>query len=104
LLQQVAIPAFNSAHPIHQRLSEFSRTAHEVAVELIGAPGNKTAQTKLKEIEQQVNSAAAQLWGLGKAELESVHDALRLLSPALVGKKKPVSAEEATAVQASLAM
>jgi hypothetical protein len=76
LLQQIAIPKFSPKDPIHVRLAELSRLAHELAAK----PDDKEAKRELEKVEDQIDHAAAELWGLTAAELEEIRKALELLS------------------------
>lgn len=69
VLEHLAIPAFDPSDPLHQRLSDLSRQCHEAA--------KIDAAETLKVLEQQVDEAAAELWGLTAAELKAIQDALR---------------------------
>ena len=54
VVKNLAIPPFSSHTPIHRRLAELSRQAHEGVI-----PGRDTAQ-----IEGEINEAVEELWNL----------------------------------------
>ena len=69
VLGQIAIPQFDRKNPLHQHLARLSHHAHEAA-----AHGR---QAELYGIEEQIDRAAAKLWGLTKKELKGIQTALR---------------------------
>jgi len=89
LLGIVAIPAFDSASPRHQRLAALSQQAHVLAA----PPANYARPHALKEpraayvsdgqaladIESEIDAAAAELWGITPAELEEIKRSLEEL-------------------------
>ena len=79
LLQQVAIPKFSPKSPLHRRLGGLSRDAHEQAARLAANPNDEDAKRELAKVEDQVDHAAAELWGLTDAELVEIRKALELL-------------------------
>jgi hypothetical protein len=79
LLQQVAIPKFSAKDQIHLRLAELSHRAHELAAGLAAKPDDKEAKRELEKVEDQIDHAAAKLWGLTDTELVEIRKALELL-------------------------
>jgi hypothetical protein len=69
VLEHVAVPKYKANEPLHKRLSQLSDQAHTIAAR---PPG-----TKLKDIEAEIDEAAAELWGLTPRELAAVRRALR---------------------------
>ncbi|MBC7099391.1 hypothetical protein H5T52_09785 [Candidatus Bipolaricaulota bacterium] len=57
--------------PVHRALAKTSKEAHEAA-----AQGN---EARLREIEEQIDTIAARLWGLADKELAEIHRSLAKL-------------------------
>ena len=74
VLEHVAIPKFEPANGVHQSLAFLSKRAHELA-----AQGNE-GEAELRQIEEEIDRQAAELWGLTDEELaevqRSLHEAL----------------------------
>ena len=75
ILENVCVPRYDPANAIHQRLARLSQRAHELAPAAYS--DDKDAQVALREVEEQVDRAAAELWGLTEEELQQVRDSLR---------------------------
>jgi len=71
VLENIRIPKYNPADPVHQALAEASKEAHEAA-----AQGD---EAHLCEIEDKVDTLAAKLWGLTDKELAEIHRSLAIL-------------------------
>jgi len=78
VLGKVRIPRYNPANPVHQRLAALSQRAHELAPAAYGDDAG--AQAALREVEEQVDRAAAELWGLTEEELREVKESLALIA------------------------
>jgi ribosome recycling factor len=73
LLEQVAIPSFDSDSPLHQRLATLSQQAHALAAQpMPDEPG-------LEKVEREIDQAAAELWGLTEAESKEIRQNLEEL-------------------------
>ncbi len=68
VIRRFNIPRYNSANPAHQMLAEASREVHEAA-----ARGNEAC---LREIEEHVDTLAAQIWDLTDKELTEIRRSL----------------------------
>jgi len=71
ILENLRIPKYENANPTHQRLAELSRRAHELA-----AAGDKKA---LQAVEDEVDQAAAELWGITAEEQAEIRRSLEEL-------------------------
>jgi len=76
-IQNLNIPHYDPANPVHQRLAALSQQAHALAP--AAHAGDKTAQAQLRQVEDQVDQAAAELWGLTKEELREIQESLKEL-------------------------
>jgi SAM-dependent methyltransferase len=72
ILEHIRIPRFDRKNPVHLRLAELSKQAHE-AVKV----GD---ETRLREIESEIDRQAAKLWGLSDDELRDIQQSLAELS------------------------
>ena len=77
--------------------------AHKLATDMVLSADRPALQSKLREIELQINGLVAKLWGLEKTELDSIQHALAMITRVPLAKKKPPHVEEA-ARQQRLAM
>ena len=77
LLENVAVSKFHPENQTHTALSDLSQQAHQ----LVSARGKAAYESEeLRDIEEQIDEAAAQLWGLTARELDALRDALHLLA------------------------
>jgi len=60
-----------------QRLASLSRRAHELAPAAYA--GDEAAQAELRRVEDEVDRAAAELWGLTTEELDEIRRSLEEL-------------------------
>jgi len=68
VLALMAIPAFKSGNKRHDALAEMSNRAHKAAAKGNGA--------EVREIEAEIDKAAAKLWGLSDSELAEIKRSL----------------------------
>jgi len=74
ILEHIAVPQFDASNPLHTRLADLSMLAHKLA-----ASGEPEDVEALVEVEDQVDQAAAELWGLTDAELREIRRSLEEL-------------------------
>jgi hypothetical protein len=74
LLEQVRIPRFDPANPLHARLAALSQQAHALA-----AGPDLPGLRDLAGLEAQVDEAAAELWGISGKELQEIRRSLEEL-------------------------
>lgn len=79
VLEHIAIPEFDAQEPVHARLSKLSERAHELAARMAEDPKDEEAKRELAKVEDQVDHAAAELWGITEAELQEIRNALEIL-------------------------
>jgi hypothetical protein len=72
ILEHIRIPRFDRKNPVHPRLAELSKQAHEAAK--VGD------EVRLQEIEAEIDRQAAKLWGLSDDELRDIQQSLAELS------------------------
>ncbi|RLG09207.1 MAG: SAM-dependent DNA methyltransferase [Thaumarchaeota archaeon] len=77
VLQKLAIPQYVPHNMKHQHLASLSRYAHELAPRAYN--GDEDAQAKLCRVEEEIDRAAAQLWGLSDEELAEIKRSLEEL-------------------------
>ncbi|RZN43497.1 MAG: hypothetical protein EFT35_01175 [Methanophagales archaeon ANME-1-THS] len=69
--ETIRIPKFDTRSELHRRLAELSKKAHELAL--------AEDEDELRAVEEEIDRAVADLFGLTEAELEDVKDALRVV-------------------------
>ena len=77
VLENIRIPRFNPNDAAHSTLSRLSHRAHELAPRAYN--GDEAAQVELKQVEADIDRAAARLWGLTDEELREIQASLEEL-------------------------
>jgi len=72
ILENIRIPKFDPRNTLHLKLAELSEQAHDLA----GAGQDKA----LREVEQEIDRLAGELWGLAEDELAEVKNSLDEIS------------------------
>ncbi len=96
VLEHIAVPRFDPAIAAHRNLAELSQRAHALAQKIVASGPEEgfafvddavqsfiqteKAERELREVEDEIDRAAAQLWGLSDAELHEIQKALELLT------------------------
>ena len=78
ITKNVYIPQFNSKDKLHQKLSELSKKAHELATKYY-EQNDLVAQEELKRVEEEIDKTVAELYGITNEELEEIKKTLRIL-------------------------
>jgi len=78
ILENVCVPRFNAQHAIHSHLAALSQEAHRIAP----VASDSDTKARLAAIEAEIDSLAAQLWGLTDAELAEIRASLKELKGA----------------------
>lgn len=73
ILENICIPKFDPDNQLHLQLAELSQRAHELA-----AHGEEKAE-ELREVEEEIDQLAAELWGLTDEELKEIKASLKEL-------------------------
>jgi len=72
ILENVRVPRFEPDNPVHQRLAQLSRAAHqEVLADNAG---------RVREIELEISELSGRLWGLTAEELKEIQRSLEELA------------------------
>ena len=72
VMDRVRIPRYEPGIPVHRRLAELSRRAHDIAA------GPEVGL--LSDVENQIDECARELWGLSSTQLAAITDSLRELN------------------------
>jgi hypothetical protein len=75
VLEHIAVPMFDPTDTVHGELSRLSAKAHELTVW-----GDEKSKKELAEVEEEINSVAADLWDITPEELNEIKRSLRELS------------------------
>jgi len=78
ITQNVLIPKFDSENKLHSQLSYLSKKAHNLAKRYY-EENDLVAKEELNKIEEEINRAVAQLYGITDDELGEIKKALKLL-------------------------
>jgi len=77
ITENIQVPTFDLANSVHIRLASLSQRAHELAPGAYN--GDEDAQAELRQVEEDIDRAAAQLWGLSDEELAEIKRSLEEL-------------------------
>jgi len=77
VMSNVNVPRYAPANPAHKRLAALSRRAHELAPTAYSGDGE--TQAALRRVEEEIDRAAAALWGLSEEELVEIRRSLEEL-------------------------
>jgi len=77
VVERIRVPKYLPLDSNHQQLVQLSIHAHELAPKAYA--GDKAAQAELRKVEEEVDRAAAALWGLTEQELADVRASLEEL-------------------------
>jgi len=79
-VQRLTLPQYDPGQVGHKQLSLLSQRAHELAPRAYH--GDEAAQAELRQVEEDIDRAAAQLWGLSEEELAEIKRSLEELKGA----------------------
>ena len=77
ILDNIAVPRYNSSDALHQEIAALSRRAHALAPRAYNR--DEAAQVELEQVEAEIDRAAARLWGLSDEELREIQASLEEL-------------------------
>jgi type II restriction/modification system DNA methylase subunit YeeA len=93
-ISSLNIPKFNPNNALHRRVAELSRRAHELArcVHASSKPSycaGVDAEDELRKVEDEIDKAVAELYGISESELKGFRRLMAILS----GEESPVEDE-----------
>jgi len=85
IIDVIKIPKFDPSNDLHRRIAELSRRAHELArcVYVSSKPSycaGINAEDELRRVEDELDSAVAELYGLSEGELKEFRRLMAILS------------------------
>jgi len=89
--ETIRIPKFEANNDSHCKLAELSRKAHEIA--------SKGDEDKLREVEEEIDSEVAKLFGLSEEEVREVKEALRVVYGETVEDEEDDEKEKAAEIE-----
>ena len=78
ILNKIKIPKFNPKNPLHQKLSQLSQRAHEIAKKIY-EENREDLKEDLKKIEEEIDKTVAKLYGITDDELKEIRKCLMIL-------------------------
>jgi hypothetical protein len=78
ITQYIRIPKFDLKNPLHQKLSQLSKKAHEIA-RRIYEENMEYQREELSRVEDEIDKIVAQLYGITDEELEEIRKCLVIL-------------------------
>ncbi|MCR6692618.1 MAG: hypothetical protein MRT15_09515 [archaeon YNP-LCB-003-016] len=94
ITQYIRIPKFDPKNPLHQKLSRFSRKAHEIAKKVY-EEDREDLKENLSKTEEEIDKIVAQLYGITDEELEEIRKCLTILKEGEISEEEE-SEEEIT--------
>lgn len=86
ILEHIRIPRYDPSNSVHRKLAKLSLAAHKAA---------KVGDEKhLKEIENEIDTLSAKLWGLTDDELREIQQSLHILAEELKTKEQEEEVDE----------
>ncbi len=77
ILENIRVPRYDAGEATHRQLVSLSQRAHELVPRAYH--GDEAAQAELRQVEEEIDRAAAQLWGLSDEELAEIKRSLEEL-------------------------
>lgn len=77
ILENLRVPRYDASKATHRQLASLSQRAHELAPRVYH--GDEAARAELRRVEEEIDRAAAQLWGLSDEELAEIKRSLEEL-------------------------
>jgi len=78
IVQYINIPKFDPKNPLHQKLSQLSQKAHEIAKKIY-EENREDLKEELKRIEEDIDKTVAKLYGITDDELKEIKKCLMIL-------------------------
>jgi len=78
ITQYIKIPKFDSENLLHQKLSQLSQKAHEIAKKVY-EENREDLKEDLKKIEEEIDKTVAKLYGITDEELKEIRKCLMIL-------------------------
>ncbi len=94
ILDVIKVPKFNPNTNLHKKIAELSRRAHELARCIYASSkpsycAGINAENELRKVEDEIDKAVAELYGISESELKGFRRLMAILS----GKESPVEDE-----------
>ncbi len=94
ILDVIKVPKFNPNNNLHKKIAELSRRAHELAGCIYASSkpsycAGINAENELRKVEDEIDKAVAELYGISESEIERFRRLMVILS----GKESPVEDE-----------
>ncbi|MDF2958159.1 MAG: Type I restriction-modification system [Candidatus Alkanophagales archaeon MCA70_species_1] len=93
ILNYVNIPKFNPKNPLHQKLSQLSQKAHEIAKKIY-EENREDLKEDLKKIEEEIDKTVAKLYEITDEELKEIRKCLMILKEGEIPEEEEESEEE----------
>jgi hypothetical protein len=94
IIDVIKVPRFDPDNKLHRRIAELSRRVHELArcIHASSKPSycaGINAENELRKVEDEIDKAVAELYGISESELKGFRRLMAILS----GKESPVEDE-----------
>jgi len=92
ITQYIRIPQFVHNDPLHLKLSELSKKAHEVTKRIF--EGSENSKVELTKIEDEIDSLVAKLYGISDDELREIKKCLKILKEGEIDEEEMIEKGE----------
>jgi len=93
ILNKIKIQKFNTKNPFHQKLSQLSQKAHEIAKKIY-EENREDLKEDLKKIEEEIDKTVAKLYEITDDELKEIRKCLMILKEGEIPEEEEESEEE----------
>ena len=93
ILNRIKVQEFDSNNPIHIKLSELSKSAHEIAKQIYDEK-REELKSELDNIENEIDDLVAKLYKITEEELDDIRNCLRILKEGESEEKEIIEEQE----------
>ena len=93
IIEPIKLPKFNPKNPHHQKLSQLSQKAHEIAKKIY-EENREDLKEDLKKIEEEIDKTVAELYGITDDELKEIRKCLVILKEGEISEEEEKDEEE----------
>ncbi|MEM2373349.1 MAG: N-6 DNA methylase [Nitrososphaerota archaeon] len=93
IIQYIKVLGFNRNNLLHQKTSQLSKRAHEIAKQIY-EEGKEELRSELKKVEEENNELVAKIYGITEDELNEIKKCLMILKEGEVQEEEGAEEEE----------
>ncbi|MEM2742244.1 MAG: N-6 DNA methylase, partial [Nitrososphaeria archaeon] len=93
IIQYIRVPKFNRNNLLHQKTSQLSKRAHEIAKQIY-EEGKEELKNELKKVEEEIDELVAKIYGITEDELNEIKKCLMILKEGETREEEEIEEEE----------